>query len=365
MQKLIFTDGVEFFASDFTFWASAIEAAFTNRTQMWAGAGGVFSGGVVGNGGGLVATVSGPLKAHANGQYISIAVPANQTLTASATNYIIAVYQTTDDTPATFYGAGSPPNKHRNDTPTIINRTSGPAVLANGEIDLATVVTGASTITTITDTRIILPSTDNSGNILLGALKTIDGMDPSVHQTLIGTPTIAAHLKLGAPGGATPYSVLGGAWQKDEFIDVASALPATYVLNDSDFTSPPASSQPFASGLGPVYITTYVPTRNGDLVANGYGPHVCTRYTLTFTATSVQQVTVGLTAWDDTIRVKGNGTQLYSASAANGGTYQVLTFNTVVGTNTIQIYHGNTDGNQFYLYVACNALTLPGITFTG
>lgn len=365
MQKLIFTDGVEFFASDFTFWASALEAAFTNRTQIWGGAGGVWSGGVVGNGGGLVATVSGPLKGQANGQYIAITSPANQTLPANGTSFIIAVYQTTDDTPATFYGAGSPPNKHRNDTPTVINRTTGAAILANGEIDLATVVTGAATITTITDTRIILPSSDNSGNILLGALKTIDGMDPSVHQTLIGTSSTAAHVKLGAPGGATPYGTLGGAWTKDEFIDVGGAFAVGHILDDSDFGAPPASSQPFvATGL--LYLESFVPTRYGDLVVDVNNVRVCSRYTLNFSSPSIQTISVYLTYWDDTIRVKGNGTTLYSnAAASTGSGLQVLTFSTVVGANTIQVYHANTEGGVGNVGVVCGVLSAAGVLFTG
>jgi hypothetical protein len=364
MQKLIFSDGVEYAASDFTFWATALNAGFVDRTKLWAGAGGVWTGGVVATVSGLTASVSGPFKGHANGELIQVTSPANLLMANGTTNYVIATYATSDDTPATYYGAGSPPNKRRNDAPAITVRQSGPAIIGNNEIDLATVTTSGGAITLITDTRILLPQVDNSGNLVMGSLKTVDGVDVSVHAAQIGNSTTAGHVKLGAAGGATPYSTLRGDWLKEEFIDVGAAFAATKILDDADFGAPPASSQPFAA-TGLLFLQSYVPTRQGDLLAAGYGPRVCTRYTLTFTATGIISVPIYLTNWDDTVRIKANGVSLFSSNTPNNGTAQVLSFNTVIGSNTIQVYLANVGGNQYHVTVDCDVLTAAGVTFTG
>jgi hypothetical protein len=366
MQVAIATDGVEWAAADMTFLVNGLKTAILNRTTTWAGTGGVFAGwgGVVTSPSGLTLAISGPLRFHANGELGVIAAPSNVTATASITQYVIAVFATTDDTPAAYYGGGGPPNLHRNDTPTVIVRPA-PAVLANGEVSLATVVAGGASITTITDTRIILPSVDASGNLVMGSAATVQGVNLPAHVALVGTSGAIGHLKLGAPGGAAAYSVLGGTWLMEQFVDVAATLAATTVLDDANFSAPPASSQPILT-TGQAYTTEYVPTRQGDLIVNGYGPRVCTRYTLNFSSTGVQTVTILLTCWDTTVRVKANGITLTTQNAASGGAGLILTFSTVVGANTIQIYHGNVDGNQFYLNANCTVLaTGTGVLFTG
>lgn len=362
MQRAIATDGVEFAAADFTFDQAGVFNGLLNRTIIWAGSSGVFSGGGVANPATFNITITGPLKFHANGELGIIASPANVTAAPSTTNYIIAVYGETTDTPATYYGGGSPPNLHANETPTVICRGT-PAVEANGEVNLATVVTNGSTSTSITDTRVLLPFV-TAGNITLGALKTIDGMDPSVHVALVGTPTVVGHNLLGGIGGATPYGTLAGAWKRDQFLDVGSTFASNKLLDDADFTSPPGSSEPFNT-TGAAFNTQYLPTRQGDLMDASYGPRVAHRYTLTFTATGIVSIAIGISNWDDTIRVKANGSTLYSNTTASQGTGQVVNFNTVVGTNTIQVYLCNGGGNQYHVNVICSILAQAGMVFTG
>ncbi len=367
MQRALAIDGVEWTAADFTFDQNGRINGTLQRTQVWAGSSGVWTGGLVAAASGLNISITGPFQFQALGEMGVIASPANILLPANSTLFIVGQYLETADTPATYYAAGSPPNLHQNPTPAIVFRTSGgggAAVEANKEVNLATVVTGAATITTVTDTRKLLPSVDGNGNILLGSGATIDGMDPSVHQTLIGSTSVAAHTKLGAPGGATPYGTLSGAWTKDEFIDVASAFGAGKILDDSDFASPPGSSQPFAA-TGLLYLETFVPTRYGELAVDGYGPHFCTRYTLNITATGIFTVQMYATYWNNTIRVKGNGTSLYSNGSSSGGNAVSITFSTVVGANTIQVYHANCDGLDLNLGFVCSVLQDSRVIFTG
>lgn len=363
MQRALAIDGVEWAAADMTFLQTGIYNGIKNRTIIRTGTSGVFSGGVVANPSGFTITISGPLKFHANGELGIIASPANVTAAPSTTNYIIGVYQETQDTPATYYGGGGPPNIHANETPTVIVRGTA-AVEANGEVNLATVVTNGSTSTSITDTRIILPSADGVGNMLLGPLKTIDGMDPSAHQVLVATSAVLGHVVLGAAGGATPYNTLRGTWKCESFIDVAATFAGTKILDDADFTSPPASSEPFNT-TGLAFNTQYVPTRQGDLAVAGYGPRVAQRYTLNFTATGVVSVAIGLSNWDDGIRIKANGVSLFSTGTASNGAGQVFNFNTVVGANTIVVYLCNGGGNQFHVNVICDVLAQAGMIFTG
>lgn len=363
MQRTLALDGVEWSAADMTFDQTGRINRAKNSTKIWAGTGGVWTGGVVSNPSGLTIAISGPLQFHANGEIGIIASPANLTVPISATSYIIAVYAETQDTPATYYGGGSPPNIHANETPTVIWRAS-PAVLGNGEIPLATVVTDGTHATSITDTRVILFSSDNLGNLLLGAGLTIDGMDPSAHQALVATSSQLGHVLLGGSGGATPYGTMRGAWLRDAFYDVGSSYASSKLLDDADFTSPPASSQPFVA-TGAAYNSQYLPTRQGDLFDSAYGPRIAARYTLTFTATGIISVALGISHWDDTIRVKANGTTLYSNTSPSGGAGQVVNFNTVNGSNTIQVYLCNGGGNQFHVNLVSNVLAQAGIVFTG
>src|SRR5712691_3972959 len=98
-----------------------------------------------------------------------------------------------------------------------------------------------------------------------------------------------------------------GAWQQDSYIDAGSVFSNTKILDDADFSVPPAG----ATGI----ITTYHPTRYGDLWWAGHGPRFCSRFILTFSIPTVQAVTLRLGAWDDTIRVRANGADLFTASA--------------------------------------------------
>lgn len=335
MQKTLAVDGVEWIAADMTFDQDGKVNAIKNRTQLWAGTSGVWQGGVVTVSAGLVVTVSGTLKFNSLGEMGIIATPGALTAVNAMTNYVIATYGTTSDSPAAFYAGGSPPNLHVHDAPTVSIRQSGPAIEGNNEVNLATVVASGGAITLITDTRKLLPYYDAAAqNLVLGESVTIDGFDPS---EAIG------------PGGATPYATLGGDWTHDTYIGTALQTAA---LDDTDFTS---------------FQRMYQPTRVGDLSHTITNLRLMNRFTLTFHSDTVQNVTVQLVAWDDTVRLKANGTTLFSATAAGdyttGAANQV--FATVIGTNTIQVYQGNPAGDLGVCLVACNVLSLSAIKYTG
>lgn len=362
MQRALALDGVEWSAADMLFLQNGLMNRIKNETKIIAGSSGVYTGGVVANPAAFTITITGPLQFHANGELGIIASPTNVTAAPSTTNYIIAAYLETQDTPATYYGGGSPPNIHANETPTVICRGTT-AVEASGEVLLATVVTNGSTSTSITDNRNMLPYVVG-GNLLLGALKTVDGMDPSVHQALVATSAVLGHVLLGASGGATPYGTLRGAWKLEEFYDVGSSFAAGKILDDADFTSPPASSEPFNTA-GAAFNTQYIPTRQGDLIRNGYGPRVASRYTLNFTATGTVSVNLGLSYWDDSVRLKANGVSLFNTGTASPGSGGVYNFSTVAGPNTIQVYNCNGAGSEFGINLVCSVLADPGMIFTG
>jgi hypothetical protein len=353
MQKLIFSDGVEFFASDFTFWSDAIQAGFVDRTKLWGGAGGVWTGGVVASAGGLVVSVSGPFKGHANGELIQVTTPANLTLANNNTNYVIATYAQTDGTPATYYGAGAPPNKRRSDTPTITSRTSGPAILGNGEIDLATVVTAAGAIVgSPTDTRIILPQVDASGNLVMGALKTVDGVDVSAHAAFIGTGATAGHLKLGALGGAARFEVAGGYWIVSRYVFNRAN---TFVPNETDFSAPP----------GGVTVDTFrVPTVDGTFDFHAFGPEYNLRAELNFSSSATFTVNARIEAFDDGIRIKDStGLDVFSNGTASQNANQTVTMQVNTGANQWLIYGANGGGNEMITQLLTDILRNGNVTF--
>lgn len=349
MQKLIFTDGTEFVAADFTYWADALQTAFTDRTQLWAGTGGVFSGGVVSTVSGLTVAVSGPLKAHANGELIQVTSPANLLLPDASTRYIIATYATTDDTPATYYGAGSPPNKRRHDAATV-TASATPAVLASGQIPLATVVTAAGAIFTITDTRVLLPFVDASGNLNMGALKTVDGVDLSVHVTTQGNTTVSAHVTKGSIGGAAVYEAAAGYWIVERYV---FARAGTFIPDDTDFSAPPATVDTFRHA-----------TPDGHFDFHAYGPEYNIRATLNFTSTATFTVNARIEAFDDSIRVKSNGSLEFSNGVATANANQTVTMHVATGANNWVIYAANGGGNQMITQLLTDILRDGRITFT-
>ncbi len=99
MQRARALDGVEWSADDMTFDQDGRETAILDRTKLWAGTSGVFIGGLVTVSSGLTLAVSGPFKFHANGELGQITSPSNVTV-SNGTNYIVAIYGTTDDTAA-------------------------------------------------------------------------------------------------------------------------------------------------------------------------------------------------------------------------------------------------------------------------
>jgi hypothetical protein len=350
MQKLIFSDGVEFFASDFTFWSDAIQAGFADRTKLWAGSGGVWTGGVVASVGGLVVSVSGPFKGHANGELIQVTTPANITLPDNVTRFIIATYAQTDGTPATYYGAGAPPNKRRSDTPTITASTA-PAVLGSGQIDLATVTTAGGIVTVNTDTRIILPQVDAAGNLVMGALKTVDGVDVSVHAAAIGNGTTAGHVKLGSAGGAAQFEVAGGYWIVERYVFNRAN---TFVPDDTDFSAPPATVDVFR-----------VPTVDGSFDFNTYGPSYNLRATLNFTSTATFTLNARIEAFDDGIRIKDStGAAVFNNGVASANANQTVTMQVNTGSNVWRIYGANGGGNQMITQLLNSVLRDARITFT-
>lgn len=338
MVKTLATDGVEWLAADMTHDQSGIRQAITDRTQLWAGTSGVFYGGVVAVVSGLTVSVSGPLAFHANGELGEITSPGNWVMADDATNYVIAHYTEALTHPASFYsGIGPTPDLYYDAAPEIIVRTSAAAVEASGEVNLATVVTASGSISSHTDTRRLLPYFNTGArDIVLGPGGTIDGVDPSV---------IAP-----GPGGSTPYYTLGGAWAHDMFLGTGSeSVP----LDDGSFSSPQHM---------------FRPTRFGDLDFSMFSLKVMNRFTLTFHSDTIQSVTVQLVLWDDNVRLKANGTTLFSQSTAGdyntSGSSQM--FSTVIGTNTIQVYQGNMNsGDLGCCMVECGVLSQSGIKFTG
>ncbi len=334
MQKTLAIDGVEWLAADFTFDQDGKDLAITNRTQLWAGSSGVWKGGVVAHTSGLTVSVSGTLEFHALGERGVIVTPSAQTAADGHTNYVIAVYGTTSDTPAAYYAGGSPPNLHVHDAPAVIIRFSGPAIEGNGEVDLATVVASGGTVTAVTDTRRFLPYVDAAGqNLVVGEGFKLDGVDVSDDLCLTTT--------------------LGGAWAHDMFIGTGSEGVAG-VIDDSDF-------------VGPTLFHMFQPTRQGDLYSTIMNLRLCNRFTLDFHSDTVQSVTVTLAVWDDTIRLKAGPLAgvsiLFSATAA--GNNHAETFSTVVGNNRIQIYQANPSDDLGCCIVQCGVLAQSGIRFTG
>lgn len=354
MQKTKAIDGTEWQAAQMTFMQNGYLNGFLNRTKLWAGTRGVFTGGVVATVSGLTVSVSGPLQFTANGELGIIAAPPNQVLANNATNYIIAKYAETEDTPAIFYGSGSPPNVHVNETPSIINRTSGPAILGNGEVDLATVTTSGGAVTLITDTRIILP-TVTEGNIALGALKTIDGVDPSVHVATVATNVILGHVLLGAAGGAAKFEDVPAAakyWIVDSYIFGRSGGT---VLDEADFTSPPGGET--------VKMHREV-TTGGAIWKEGYGPEWNIRGTLNFTSSAAFNHTGRVLTVDDSIRVRLNGTQVYIRSTSATDLDASFTLPIVLGSNQLKFYFCNNGGAEWRLNLLLDELLLDNrITF--
>jgi hypothetical protein len=335
MQRLIATDGVEVTAADFTFDQDGKENAIRDRTQLWSGAGGVFSGGVVAVVSGLTVSVSGPLKFQANGELGQITSPANQTVANGATNYVVAKYGTSDGTPATFYGGGSPPFIRRSDSPTIVVRTSGPAVLGAGEVDLATVTASGGAVTLITDTRIVLP-TVSGGNVVLGAGHTIDGVDPSVHVATIGTNVVAGHLLLGAPGGAARYEDVPLAakyWIVEQYVFNRST---GFIPDDSDFDTPPTA------------VTTWRDlTLDGSHMREGFGPEYNWRLVLNFTSTAAFSGAARILSNDDTMRVKMNGSTIFSRGSSSLNLNTSITLPVLLGVNTLKLFFCNAGGDEW------------------
>lgn len=352
MEKLLFWDGAEYDADDFTFWSDAIEGGFQDRTKLWAGRGGVWTGGEVTDAGGLDVDISGPFKGHANGDLIQITSPATITLPDNATRYIIATYATDDDTPATYYGAGSPPDRHRNDNPTITASTT-PANINSNQIPLATVVTLSGAIDSITDTRVILPSVDNSGNIDLGDGATVDGIDISDHAATIGDGTTAGHLKLGAAGGAAQYEAVGGYWVVDRYV---SGRAANFIPDDADFLTPP---------MGVTVDTFRTSSVDGTFDFHAYGPEYNLRAILYFDSTDTFTVSARIQAYDDTIRVKDStGSDIFSNGTANQNADQTLTMQVNTGANAWKVYGCNGGGDEMITQLITTILRDPRVTFT-
>lgn len=354
MQKSLAIDGTEWQAADMTFMQDGYINAILRRTKRLLGTSGVVTGGVVTSAGGLNIAISGPLEFAVNGEYGIINAPANQALANNNTNYIVAKYSETDDTPALFYGAGVTPLIHRNETPTIISRTTSPAVESAGEVDLATVTTSGGAITLITDTRIITPSVSN-GNISLGPLKTIDGVDPSVHVTTVATNAVLGHVLLGAPGGAARYEDLPAA-TKYYIVDLYIAGRGNgFIPNDSDFTSPP---------IGRTVKTFRYTTYDGSFWREGSGASWNLRATLNFNSTTAFNKTANVLTVDDSVRVKLNGSDVYSNGSAVDDLDRALTLPIVQGSNVLKLFMSNNGGGAWRINFLTDLLRDSRITFT-
>jgi hypothetical protein len=353
MQRLIATDGVEITAGDFQHEQDGKENAIRDRTQLWAGTNGVFAGGVVSSLGGLSIAISGPLQFQANGELGTINAPANQLVANGATNYVIAKYGTVDSVLATYYGTASPPFIRRSDNPTIVVRTSGPASLGAGEANLATVTASGGAITLITDTRIVLPSVSN-GNILLGNLKTIDGVDPSVHVATVATNAVLGHVLLGAAGGAARFEDVPGAakyWIVELYVKTRSN---GFLPDDSDFDTPP----------GGITVTTWRDmTYDGSHMREGSGPEYNWRLTLNFTSSANFNASARILSNDDAVRVKLNGSTIYSTTTSHVDLNTAVTLPVVIGANTLKLFFCNGGGSEWRNNLFTSLLLDNRITF--
>lgn len=337
-QRAIATAGVEWDATDMTFDQDGRDLDFLKRTIFQMGnAGGVLQGGVVADGGGFVVTITGPLHFTVRGELAEVTSPGPVTLAASNTYYVIARFETTDDTPATYFGGGTPPFKHRNLTPTVFGRLT-PAVTNDYEIPLATVVTNGGGIASITDTRVTVP-TVTAGNIVLGAGNTVDGVDPSAHVLQTADDSTLAHVRLQHPNSASFGIVVGKAARANlavpfYTVQVYHHDDLGHVPDFGDFTPPPDSET-----LG-IY---HHPSLYGEFWMSGSGPKWIMRCIMDFEASNVSPDPINalMLAVNSRMRVKLNGSTIYTFSSTDETGANFMTLNPVQGTNTLELYFGN------------------------